>query len=86
MAKTRHIQQRMSQRGIKEGMLNIVQEFGCWQDDKCILNKKACSSVLEELDLIRKQVIKMQEKGGLVLVQDNGMDITAYRLDSYKHH
>jgi len=86
MAKTRHIQQRMSQRGINEQMLELVTQFGSWNGDKCVLNKKACRNVLTELDAMRKRLIKMQEKGGLVLVQDNGSDITAYRLDSYQRH
>ena len=85
MAKTRHIQQRMNQRGIKSEMLDIVQQFGMWQGDKCILNRKACNDVLSELDKVRKDVIKMKEKGGLVLVHDEGMDITTYALESFKH-
>jgi len=84
MAKTRHIQQRMNQRGIKSEMLDIVQQFGMWQGDKCILNRKACNDVLSELDKIRRDVIKMKEKGGLVLVHDDGADITTYALESYK--
>jgi hypothetical protein len=84
MAKTRHIQQRMSQRGIKSETLDIVQQFGMWQGDKCILNRKACNDVLSELDKVRKDVIKMKEKGGLVLVHDEGADITTYALESFK--
>ena len=84
VAKTRHIQQRMSQRGINSEMLDMVQQFGTWQGDKCILNRKACNDVLTELDKVRRDVIKMQEKGGLVLVHDNGADITTYSLNSYK--
>ncbi len=84
MAKTRHIQDRMNQRGIKNTMLGIVKNFGSWTGDKCILNKKACSDVLKQLDAMRKDIIKMQEKGGLVLVEDNGADITCYQLNSYK--
>ena len=84
MSKTRHIQQRMSQRGIKEEMLELVERFGVWQGDKCIVNRKACSTILKEIDTLRKKVIKLQEKGGLVLVHDNGMDITTYPLDSYR--
>lgn len=86
MAKTRHIQRRMSQRGIQQGMLDLVHQFGIEQGDRCVLNRKACTDVLRELDRIRKDVIKMQEKGGLVLVREGDTDITAYRLDSYTRH
>ena len=85
MAKTRHIQHRMSQRAINNEMLAIVERFGTWKGDKCILNRDACKGVLSELEHIRKNVIRMQEKGGVVLVQDDGVDITTYALDSYKH-
>ncbi len=37
MAKTRHIQQRMSQRSIKEEMVNIALTFGSHQREKVIL-------------------------------------------------
>ena len=84
MAKTRHIQHRMSQRGIKSEMLDVVQQFGTWNGDKCILNRQACNDVLTELDRIKRSVLKMKERGGLVLVQERGTDITTYDLDSYK--
>ena len=86
MAKTRHIQQRMNQRGIKSEMLDIVRQFGAWQGDKCILNRKACGALLTELDDLRKHIVKMQEQGGLVLVgnREEDVEITTYRLESYK--
>lgn len=84
MAKTRHIQRRMSQRGIKESWLELVKNFGEWSGDKCILNKKACSEALKHLDEQRKELIKVMEKGGMVLVEDNGAEITCYRLNSFK--
>jgi len=74
----------MSQRAINSEMLTIVEKFGAWKGEKCILNRDACKGVLFELDRIRKSVIRMQEKGGVVLVQDDGMDITTYALESYK--
>ena len=86
MAKTRHIQGRMSQRGIHDSMLELVRQFGVDQGDKCILNKKGCNAVLRELDRMRKDLIKMQEKGGVVLVGDGATEITTYRLDSYTRH
>lgn len=84
MAKTRHIQRRMSQRGINSEMLTIVQQFGKWEGGKCILNRKACNDVLNELQKVKSDVIKMKEKGGLVLVQDDDVEITTYALDSYR--
>ena len=84
VSKTRHIQQRMNQRGIRSEVLGVVEQFGSWQGDKCILNKKACNDVLFELERVRRNVIRAQDKGGIVLVEANGAQITAYSLDSFK--
>ncbi|MCE9854363.1 hypothetical protein ACOI2Q_20520 [Shewanella algae] len=83
MAKTRHIQQRMSQRGIKQSTLAIVEQFGTWCGDKQILNQKACEAALRELDRIRHELIKAKERGGYVLVEAGGVEVTTYALDSY---
>ena len=83
MAKTRHIQQRMSQRGIKQSTLDLVERFGTWNGDKQVLNRKACEAALKELDRVRKELIKAQERGGYVLVESGGVEITTYGLDSY---
>ncbi|TDG11652.1 hypothetical protein E2F43_18245 [Seongchinamella unica] len=86
MARTRHIQRRMSQRGIQGGMLDLVSQFGVEKGDLCYVNGKACADAVKELDRLRKLLIKMQEKGGIVLVRDGDVDITTYRLDSYTRH
>lgn len=84
MAKTRHIQKRMSQRAIKEEMLETVMNYGVKQGDKIVLNRKACDALLAELESLKKTVIKARERGGFVLVSDKQTLVTAYRLDSYK--
>ena len=86
MAKTRHIQKRMSQRAIREEMVDLTMKFGVRQQDKVILNKKALQELLGELENIKKTAQKMVEKGGVVVVESDGNLITTYRLDSYKLH
>ena len=83
MARTRHIEKRMNQRGIKASMLAAVEEFGVWNGDKLILNRKGCANARKALETMRRNLIKVEEKGGLVLIQDRGKDITTYALDSY---
>ncbi len=83
MAKTRHIQKRMSQRSIKEEMLGIVAKYGVKRGDKRVLNRKACEALLNEINNIKKQVAKAKERGGYVLVEENEQWITAYALDSF---
>lgn len=86
MAKTRHIQQRMTQRGIREEWLHLVRQFGVDEGDRCILNRQGCDAVLRELDRQRKHLIKLRESGGVVLVCDGDTEITTYRLDGHRRH
>lgn len=84
MAKTRHIQKRLSQRAIKEEMLEVIDKFGAQSGDKTILNRKACDAALTELECLKKNLLKARERGGFVLVNVDDALITAYGLDSYK--
>lgn len=84
MAKTRHIHQRMSKRSIQQVWLDHVQSLGVDHGDKVILNVKAIDSAMQELKKISSQMQKMRSRGGIVLVESEGSEITAYALDSYK--
>ena len=84
MSKTRHIEQRMSQRGIKQSMIDLVLNFGIAQGDKVVLNRKAIDCVLNELEKLKKDALKMREKGGLVVVEVDDCLLTTYALNSYK--
>lgn len=84
MAKTRHIHQRMSQRSIQQSMLEVVKLFGVDNGDKTVLNSKGIDLALAELRRISSSMQKMKTRGGMVLVEENGFEITAYALNSYK--
>jgi len=84
MSKTRHIQQRMSQRGINKAMVEMVVKFGKYQGDKVVFNRKGIDAVLAELEQLKKNALKAREKGGLVVVDVNGLMITTYALNTYK--
>ena len=86
MVTTKHCQSRMSQRGLPKRLLDIVLEFGKDSGDKLILNKKATQKVLDEIDTIRKELLKIMDKGGVTLVLDNDALITAYNTSSYKRN
>ena len=84
MARTRHLHQRMNQRGITERMLQIVRDFGVPNGDKQVLDKGHIDLLVQKMDQLRKDLLKVRDKGGLVLVEDAGCDITAYRVDSFR--
>lgn len=76
----------MSQRGLPKRLLELVLEFGKENGDKLILNKKATKKVIEEIDTIRKELLKVLDKGGVTVVLDNDILITAYNTNSYKRN
>ena len=69
MARSRHIQQRMSQRGVTERMLQIVEEFGIAQGDKLVLSTGGIDQLMLSMDKLRKDLLKIRDKGGLVVVE-----------------
>ena len=83
MSKTRHFQTRMSQRGITGSMLDVVLRFGVPNGDRTVLNNKGIEAAVRELDELRKQLLKVRDKGGLVVVEEGGFFLTTYRLDSF---
>lgn len=84
MYKTRHIHQRMNQRGITEDMLDIVLEFGIPAGgDKITIDKKNCALLSKFFGHMKKVTDKMAEKGGLTVVANAESLITVYRLNSF---
>ena len=85
MCKTRHIQQRMSQRGIQQAMVDLVLNFGKTQGNKVILNRSGIDKVLLEIENIKQNALKARKKGGLVVVDIDGSLVTTYALDNNKY-
>ena len=86
MVTTKHCQARMSQRGLPKKLLDLVLEFGKDKGDKLILNKKSTQKVIDEIDTIRKELLRIMDKGGVTVVLDNESLITAYNTNSYKRN
>lgn len=86
MSRTRHMQSRMSQRGINQRMVELAAEYGITENDKIVLSENQLKALIAELDGIRRKSIKALDKGGLVVVSasDTGAYITTYSLDSYR--
>ncbi len=80
MVTTKHCQARMSQRGLPKRLLDLVLEFGKNKGDKLILNKKATQKVIDEIDSIRKELLRVMDKGGVTVVLDNDTLITTYNI------
>jgi len=83
VAKTRHIHKRMSQRGINSRLVDLVSQFGIDHGDKVILSRKNAEALIGAVDNLKSQLIEIQSKGGLVVVEHGDYQITVYQLDSY---
>jgi len=86
MITTNHILVRMSQRGISKKLIDLVYEYGKEKGDKLILNRKTTQKVITEIDSMRKELLRILDKGGVTVVLDNDALITAYNTDSYKRY
>ena len=83
MYKTRHIHQRLNQRGITEAVLKILLNYGFEYGEKRTLDRKNCLELRDLFAHLKKVTDKMAEKGGYTLVATKEALITVYRLDSY---
>lgn len=81
MTKTKHIQQRMSQRGVTNDVVDFVINNGLIKQDKYYLNRKEILKMLADTDKTRKILTKMLDKGGVVVVADGENLITTYNFD-----
>ena len=86
MVTTKHCKARMAQRGLPKRLLDLVLEFGKDSGDKLILNKKATQKVIDEIDTMRKELLRIMDKGGVTVVIDNEAMITAYNTNSYRRN
>ena len=80
MTKTSHLVVRMSQRGITQEMIDLVRRFGERFGDRIVLKRKDIQKTIDELDELRASLLKIMDKGGVVVVEEDGVLVTAYRL------
>ena len=86
MVTTKHCQARMTQRGLPKRLLDLVLELGKGSGDKLVLSKKATQKIINEIDAMRKELLRILDKGGVTVVIDNEAIITAYNTNSYKRN
>ena len=80
--KSKHFQKRMSQRAIRDSLIEIVRGYGTqYHDGKVRLDRRSIRQVLGTLDGIRKTFLDAERKGGVVVVVgDEDLLITTYQL------
>lgn len=82
MHETLHINQRVRQRGITKRMIELTLEFGEVQADKIRLGSRRIKKLLKNRKRIsrelKRDLLKILDKGGLVVVTTGETLITAY--------
>lgn len=79
MSRTRHMQVRMNQRAISQEIVDLVLSFGEPNHrGQFILNRQAAAELMERLNIMRHNVARVFNKGGVVVVQDGEKLVTTY--------
>ena len=78
MYETLHINQRARQRGITNRMIELTLEYGIVQSDKIKLGTKRIKKLLRTHKHIKADLLKIMDKGGLIVVVSGAAMITAY--------
>jgi len=78
MYETLHINQRARQRGITNRMIELTLEYGIVQADKIKLGTRRIKKLLRTHKHIKTDLLKIMDKGGLVVVVSGAAMITAY--------
>lgn len=85
MQTTKHVQQRMSQRGVSSEMVELVLTHGTLNQDKYVLGRKEALSLLDSLQREERVLKKILDKGGVVVVSDGDFLITTYNCARRSH-
>ncbi|GJH13585.1 DUF4258 domain-containing protein [Caballeronia novacaledonica] len=85
MLSTKHLQQRMSQRGVNKDMVELAWTYGAQEGDKYILGRKEALSRLEALQSEARLIKKVLDKGGIVVVASEDALITSYNCQHRRH-
>ncbi len=82
MQLSRHIDQRMNQRGITKEMIELTLEYGEIDNDRWVLNRKGVDAMIESLEKQLRTARKLRDKGGIVVVAEDNTLVTTYDYDS----
>lgn len=78
---TKHFQRRAGQRGIPGDLMRLALSLGD-QDHRgrVILGRRQIQRVRDEIRVLDSALGRVQDKGGLVIVEEAGMVITGYGM------
>lgn len=80
MRETLHINRRERQRGITKEMVELTLKYGKKRGDRIRLGIREIEKLLQTKKEPKAKLLKIMDKGGLVVVVSNSTLITAYSL------
>jgi hypothetical protein len=83
MDHTRHMLTRMNQRAITRDLVELALQYGECQNDKYVLNRSGLRQLLAAVRDLERTVLRALDKGGVVVVEEDGQLITTYNAKSY---
>lgn len=86
MKQTEHVRIRMGQRGIPAWMLDFVRRHGEIRGDSIFLDRRGAKALLDEADRVRRQALKVLDKGGVAIIEDADSVITTYNMTARQNH
>jgi hypothetical protein len=81
---TKHAETRQSQRGISTRMVDYVLTNGFAEKDKFVLGKKEILDILNSIEDEKRLLMKLLDKGGVVVVAEGEAIITTYNRTSHR--
>ncbi|HTF69073.1 MAG TPA: DUF4258 domain-containing protein [Edaphobacter sp.] len=85
MKRTKHFQERMSQRGVSEDMVKFVLKYGTTDQDKYVLARREALMLLDGIRRQERVLKKILDKGGVVVVAEGNSLITTYNYADSIH-
>lgn len=76
--RTKHMGDRMRQRGISEKMVGAILELGEWAGDRLTLSQKVLEPLLQRKREELKLLERLARRGGVSIVVDGDSLITVY--------
>lgn len=77
---TRHGDARMNQRGFTKDLVEVIRQFGSWDDrGRCRLTRHDLAAVIAKIDGLRGTMVRLLDKGGAtVVLGDSEQLVTVY--------
>lgn len=78
---SKHARQRMCQRGISDRLMCLALQHGRPEaGDRLVLDRKEALRLLQQVDEERSALMKVIDKGGIVVVDSGNTVVTAYNI------